>query len=134
MDRLIQDIDMMTITEDSFSGTKAQKLTRPMISKINKEIWKLLEPTYFKSIPLDEISDILKKHNIILLQEDDTEWSGWLLGGVNKTEQVYFDLGWIDSAYDMHGLKAYQKITNSLLALSYYKMQSGKYEVLARLT
>lgn len=127
---LIEDIDLL-LTE---SPTQKQKLTRPMISKINKEIWKLMEPTYFKSIPLDDISAILAKHNLILLQEDDTEWSGWLMGGVNKTEQVYFDLGWLNSAYDVHGLKTYEKITNSSLALSYYKMQSGKYEVLARLT
>jgi len=127
---IIEDIDKILI-EDSFSGTKAQKLDRPTIGKINKEIDKLMQPTYFSQIPLSDICQILNKYNLVILQEDDTEWSGFLCGGVKKTEQVYFDLGWLNTL-DQH--KRYEKVKQSSLALSYFKMPSGKYEVLARLT
>jgi hypothetical protein len=106
-------------------------LNRPTINKINKEIWKLLEPTYFSQIPLSDICQILNKYNLVILQEDDTEWSGFLLGGIKRTEQVDFPLGWLNTK-DQDGM--FQKVKESMLTLSFYKMQSGKWEVIARLT
>lgn len=128
MDKLITDIDTFLL-EGTFE--KSNKLTRAMISKINKEIIKFLEPTYFVQIPLGDICQILNKYNIVLLQEDDTEWEGFLLGGTKKTEQIWFELGWMNT---MDSDRRYQKIKNTGLALSYYKMPSGKWEVIGYLT
>lgn len=108
-------------------------ILKPQIKKkMNNEIQKLLKPIYFVHIPLSDIFDILNKYNVVALQEDDTEWSGFLLGGVSKTEQVYFNLAFMDSKNE-NGMYT-NKIRNSMLALSYYKMGSGKYEVLSYIT
>lgn len=99
--------------------------------KINTQIQKFLKPTYFKSIPLDELFDILEKNGIKPIQEDNTEWSGWLLGGVKKTEQVHFNLAWKDEYERDQGMKRYKAIKNAVLNMSYYKMQSGNFEVIS---
>lgn len=101
-------------------------------SKLNKQIHTLLKPIYFDSIPLSQIFNILIKQGITPLQEDQTAWSGFLLGGRKKTEQVYFNLGWTDTK-DKD--KRMQAIPNSVLSLSYYIMpESGRYEVIAYIT
>ena len=125
-----------TVRSHSFNNVPSthlskQKLTQPIKKKINKVIGQVLKPTYFSSIPLDKVFSATEKFGVIVLQEDQTEWSGLLLGGTDKTEQVYFQLGWKDT---MDSEKRYQVIPNAMLALSYYKMQSGKYEVLAYIT
>ena len=100
-----------------------------MKKKINNEIFKYLKPTYFDKIPLQPLFDILDKHGLIPLQEDQTYWDGFLVGGVSKTERVEFALG-IKSFKDE--FNRYPVITNAELQLTYYKMpQSGKYEIIA---
>jgi hypothetical protein len=113
-----------------------KSMKAPQKKKINKDIHKLLKPTYFKSIPLDDIEKILNKYGVLMLQEDATPWSGFLLGGVKKTEQVYFTLGWmgemiLPDAQGFFSTKQRKVIPNAMLNLSYYKMTSGNYEVLA---
>ena len=109
----------------------SQVLNASIRRKMNVDIQKLLKPTYFHSIPLSDIFDILEKYGIVALQEDDTKWSGFLLGGVSRTEQVNFTLGFMNTKYDLHGLDTYQQVKNAMLVLTYYKMGSGKYEVIA---
>ena len=99
--------------------------------KMNAGITRILKPTYFKSIPLDEIFKVLEKNGIVVIQEDQTEWSGLLVGGVRRTEMVNFNLGWKDDYKTEHGSKRYMAIPNAVLVMTYYKMQSGKYEVIA---
>jgi hypothetical protein len=115
---------------DNFlNEAKQRRLTQPVIKRINKEIHKFVKDTYYKSIPLGDIFDACRKFGVVVLQEDQTQWSGFLLGGTKKTEQVHFDLGWLDSR-DADG--RYEVIPNAMLNLSYYKMpQSGNFEVLA---
>ena len=96
--------------------------------KINTQISKFLKPTYFDKIPLQPLFDILEDFNLVPLQEDYTYWDGFLLGGVKKTERVEFRLGVKDLVDDK---KRYPVITNAELLLSYYKMESGKYEIIA---
>ncbi len=108
-----------------------RKLTQPVIKKINKEIHKYVKDTYYQQIPLDDIFNAMKKHGIVALQEDMTEWDGFLMGGVKKTEQIYIDLGFLDSKDDSGHVPQYEVVPNARLNLSYFKMQSGKYEVLA---
>jgi hypothetical protein len=124
---------------DYITEAKQRKLTQPVIKKINKEIHKYVKDTYYQAIPLQDIFDAMKKFGIVALQEDQTEWDGMLLGGVKKTEQVYFDLGWLDSwggegaggGVRPGSVPQYEVVPNARLNLSYYKMPSGKYEVLA---
>jgi hypothetical protein len=113
------------VPRDYISPTKANASIR---SRINKDLHKLLKPTYFKLIPLDKIFNVLDKHGIVVLQEDQTEWSGFLTGGIKSTVQVHFLLGWKDS---MDEDKRYQVIPNMALNLSYFKMPSGKFEVIS---
>lgn len=100
-------------------------------SKLNRKISKILKPTYFDKIPLEDIFDVLEEHGLVPLQEDNTYWSGILAGGVKKTEQMTINLGWKDTEQN----KQYQPVSNAMLSLSYYKMpKSGKYEVIAYVT
>jgi hypothetical protein len=109
-----------------------RKLSSSERNKANKEIQKVLKKTYFSSIPLNEIEKALNKFGLTMIAEDYKGWSGFLTGGVDKTEQVYFDLGWMDEK----GLidNTFKVVPNAMLAMTYYKMPSGKYEVIAYIT
>ncbi len=113
-------------------------LSSSVKSKLNRAIHDLVTNTYFREIPLDEIIDILEREGILLLQEDFTPWAGFLLG---HDEQVYFTLGDKNQIKDNYGkdnqgrdLLAYEPYTNAMLAMSYYKMSSGKFEIVAYIT
>lgn len=113
-------------------------------SKINRDLQKILKQTYFESIPLDQMFKVLDKHGIVPLQEDNTKWSGILTGGVKKTEMVNINLGWKKIPEKDIKKRGYEgeKITypnpkgqyfavpNAVLVMTYYKMASGKYEVI----
>jgi len=107
---------------------KKHTINQGVKKKINTQIQKFLKPTYFDKIPLQPLFGILEKFNIVPLQEDNTYWDGFLLGGVKKTERVEFALGVKDLKDDKN---RYPVITNAELLLSYYKMESGKYEIIA---
>jgi len=128
---IIDDINKLLYEEEEITTLASNKLVASTKKHINNEIWKLLKPTFFSQIPLHDIVQILNKYGFVILQEDDTAWSGFLMGGVKKTEYVHFDLGFLNTL-DQH--KRYKKVTNSMLELSYYKMGNGKYEITARLT
>lgn len=142
-DFLVEDVSVRSLTAHMPQDFMSKKFLKgPVRSKMNKEIQILLKPTYFDSIPLKDIFKILEKHGTVPLQEDATYWSGFLTGGVKKTEQVYFNLGWKD--FKDTGLEAgegrvkypnqhgqYMVIPKAVLSLSYFKMPSGRYEVIA---
>jgi hypothetical protein len=98
--------------------------------KINKDLQKILKQTYFKSIPLDRMFKVLEKHGIVAIQEDNTYWSGFLMGGVKNTEMVNFNLGYKNEYKEEHGIKRYMAVSNAVLTMTYYKMPSGKFEVI----
>ena len=50
------------------------------IAKIRRDFDKLTSKNYFDQIPLDEIQDLLESQKLSLLQEDNTKWSGLLVG------------------------------------------------------
>ena len=107
---------------------KAQAIPANIKRKINKDISMVIKPTYFDKIPLDEIFDVLKKYDIVVLQEDGRPWEGFLTGGINKTEQVHFDLGW---TWKKDNRGYHPVIPNANLQLSYYKMESGRFEIIS---
>ena len=100
------------------------RLNAPIRKKINRELTAL--PNYHEGIPLEIIEEILKKYNLLLLQEDYTPWSGFITG---REGQADFTLGYFDTAYEQNGLTAYTPIENAALIMTWYKMQSGKYEI-----
>ena len=111
----------MSLINKYLGEAKKRNLTQPIKKKMNKEIHKFVKDTYYRSIPLGNIMDAVRRFGVVVLQEDQTEWSGFLLGGVKKTEQVYFDLGWLDTK-DADG--RYQVIPNALLAYLTTRCQS----------
>lgn len=101
-------------------------LTAKEKKQINNAVHEAVKKTYFDVIPLNDIFDACKKFDAVPLQEDDREWSGFLTGGIDKTEQIYFDLG--------RGLindDQYNVIRNACLVLSYFQVASGRLEILA---
>ena len=116
--------------------TKAQALLEEMKNlkklppNVRKKINAELHPmgtTYHAEIPLGDIQKILEKYGLIMLQEDRTKWSGFLLG---RNSQGFFDLGYKETADED---ARYTRIDNTTLNLSWYKMPSGKYEIIAYL-
>jgi len=110
-------------------------LSQSVRKRINNEIHDLTTNTYFREIPLGDISEILEKYDVLLLQEDFMPWSGFLMG---TDEQVNFTLGDKNQIKDNYGkdsrgedMLAYEPFTNAMLAMSWYKMGSGKYEIVA---
>jgi len=109
------------IAEASNNPTRLDATIR---KKINRELSAL--PNYHIGIPLDIIENILKKYNLLLLMEDNTPWDGFITGAEGHAD---FTLGYFDTAYKQNELTAYTPIENAALIMTWYKMQSGKYEI-----
>ena len=108
---------------------KRVTLNASVKKKINKDIRNLTTPKnktrYFDAIPLQDIFNILSKYGVVVLQEDNTPWDGFLTG---KSATVDFTIAPTDSEYG-DTLKTYTPYTNASLRLQWYKMQSGRYEI-----
>jgi hypothetical protein len=104
---------------------KPIKLTNSVRSKINKEIGDLVNGQYFDKIPLDSLFKILEKYGVKVTQEDGTAWEGFITGNEGHTN---FDLADLDTVNDdgVYGVPV-----ESWLVFSWYRMQSGRYEVMA---
>jgi hypothetical protein len=97
-------------------------------SRINNEIHAL--GNYFLQIPTEQIWTILKKYNVVVLQEDGTKWSG-MIGpqgecGSDKARNagsMRFDLAVkIGDSY---------ALSNNSLIMTICTMPSNKLEVIA---
>ena len=84
-------------------------------SQITHDLSELTYNTYFKSIPLSEIFEIIKKSCGLPVDESGQEWSGFLCGESGRC------------IIDITGIKT------SGLNLSWYRMPSGNYEITAYL-
>ena len=103
--------------------TSITQKERHGVNKILYELGKL----YHDGIPLGTIAAALRKYGLVIIQEDNTEWSGFLLGDSAQTD---FTIARLSSEFN----KQYEPIKNTRLAMSWYKMQSGRYEIVAYLT
>ena len=103
-------------------------MSRKDIKKINSELRKFND--YFDEIPLNEISEVLNSFGIKLLQEDGTEFSGILCGNNSYTT---IEIG-KDIIEELDNLIIYEIIKNTFLYISWYKMSSGRYEIVTYLT
>lgn len=123
------------------AGLKINTLKMPLRKKINKDLRKFntgtkyretsktLTAPYFDGIPLNGIEEVLEKHGIVMIQEDFTKWSGMPTGRDSGTD---FDLAFSHSK-DKDSYKN-GVIHNAVLAMSWHKMTSGRYEIVVYLT
>ena len=105
---------------------KYNKLNSSLRKRINEKLTSRNFGTYFKSIPVTDICDILDVFGIVLLQEDGTEFSGFFTGNHGSAT---LEIGYRESEYEKDGIKFYEIIDNSYLILDWYKMDNGKYEI-----
>ena len=87
-------------------------------NKINREIGKVVKPIYFDEIPLGQMFDIIKDHGYQVVDEAGEPWSGFLCG----REGTFWA--------DIMSLTT-QKLSKYRLILQWYKMPSGRYEVIS---
>jgi hypothetical protein len=92
--------------------------------KINVRIHKALKPTYFDTIQLATCINILEEFGYTIIQEDYTRWDGFICGA---SGQAYFTI----AKNDLNQLVLDRVVRNAQLALSWHKMESGRYEVIA---
>jgi hypothetical protein len=115
---------------ESLSDIKVDLTDKPVkilgnIKKIINRNFGVFCKQYFKTIPLDEIFGILRARQIEPIQEDGTVWSGFLTGSKGRAT---IDLAIYDP--DSETLKP---VIGSALILTWYKMGSGNWEVIAYL-
>jgi len=99
---------------------------------VSKAVQKVLKETYFKQIPLDALGDALVDSGMIMLQEDNTEWAGWLCG---EKGRAFFRIAPISSGIVDENIQEefYTPYENAGLLITWYKCESrydSKYEVI----
>lgn len=90
---------------------------------INTGIYRL--GSYFDSIPLDKLTDILDKNGVVLLQEDGTPYEGFFCGADGEAR---LELGLKESGTELNGFMKYEPVSNALLILNWFK-QVTRYDV-----
>lgn len=94
-------------------------------AKIAAAVQTVLHPTYFPAVPLADLKQALAKEGVSLLQEDGTEWEGFLTGAQGR---CVIDLGEVLGPIDNPRPLPFS------LALQWFKMPSGRFEVNGYLT
>jgi hypothetical protein len=92
-------------------------------NKINKTLG-VLSSFHWDDIPLDKIFETLHNEGYYPLQEDHTQWSGFLCG---REGRMFLTIG--TGIPDHRGIYL-ETMKNTCLAVSWYKLQSGRYEVI----
>ena len=95
------------------------KINRASHNRINAKLTRIGK-SYHEHVPLGIMFGYLNEEGIIATQEDGTQWSGILSG---KEGRATIDLAGPEGP-----------IVNSMLVLSWYRMDSGRYEVVAGLS
>ncbi len=86
--------------------------------------------TYHAEVPLTELFKALHDYGVVVLDEDNTEWSGFVMG---ENSSTIFRLAEKYSAYQhTSGVTMYQPLRTTL-ALQWYKI-STKFEINAYLS
>lgn len=98
-----------------------KRILRKTRLALGKKLYPLTN-VFYDFIPLDKVSEILAEAGVVLLQEDNTEWSGFLCG---RDSRAVFTLGDI-ATKDDRGM--YQPIKDCLY-FSWYKHETGRYEI-----
>lgn len=110
-----------------FESVTKKALLLPAIlrKKVNNDLSSSKFGTYFNSIPLKKIQDILKKHGLLMVQSDGTEWEGFISAGRGYHSEM------IDIAFDKQNDDGtYNIINNSVLVLGWEKLDiNNKIEI-----
>lgn len=106
------------VSEGTEGSVKMPTSTRKFL---NKRLQENFSKKYHPSIPLKEIFELLRGAGVIVVQEDGTEWSGFLTGDKGKAN---FELQLVD---EVSGEK--KPIKDCMLVMSWYKMPSGSWEI-----
>ncbi|MFA5999369.1 MAG: hypothetical protein WC783_00110 [Candidatus Paceibacterota bacterium] len=93
-----------------------------LITSVRKKINRDLSSVngIFDYIPLSSISEVLKKYNIHVVQEDGTPWSGFISAPIDTQVNMRFDLAMLTG----------EPLDNTSLQLYVYKFATTKrYEI-----
>jgi len=99
--------------------------------KTNKLLHEHVSSKLHDSIPFSAIEKILAMQGLVILQEDNTRFEGFLTG---SSAQTHFEVGRTSSMRIYRGGTCYIPLSNSLLSMSWYRYNTGRYEVLVYLT
>ena len=83
--------------------------------------------TIRSEIPLAEIDSILRAEGYLLCCEDGTEWEGFLCG---REGRAMIDFGNIESENE----GSFELVDNSALVLTWFKFDTGRYDVVCYLS
>lgn len=107
------------------SKLEGETLDRLVKDRLNRDLDKLTRNIFFRDIPMEEIIDVLSKEDLVLLQEDNTIWSGFFTGEEGR-ENISLGFEWTEDR------GRYTEIENARLILSWYKRrETGNYEIVA---
>lgn len=111
-----------TFKQGSFQMTKIKPLVR---KKLNRALYLFTIARYYDGVSISAMNEILEKESYTLIQEDGTPWEGFLCGEMGSAR---IEIAFIDE------FERLDPVTNSLLALQWFKMESGRYEINAYLS
>lgn len=104
---------------------RTPQLKAPERRKISKALYPLTKE-FHNAIPLKSICDVLEKFDLKLLQEDGTEWAGLLCG---RDANATFDIGRIERIDERWTCPVRWDVIKDKLYLSWYKHETGRYEI-----
>lgn len=79
-------------------------------------------------VPLEEIDQILQQHGYLMIQEDGTPWSGFIMAPTEKYTRVTIEIAPIgEDTGDPNQMR--QPVGNAMLVLGIYKHPTGRLEV-----
>lgn len=106
------------------SASKLPRLLSRIRQHVNAQLSQLVGHIR-DDIPLSDIAEILRGNGLVLLQEDNTEWSGVLMG---RDGQALIPLA-TTNKIDPDG--RYLEELDHVLSLSWHKYDTGRYDVTA---
>lgn len=94
---------------------------------VNRELDSQVSSRLHEQVPLSLIFDVLERRGLVALQEDGTPWSGMLLGADGRVQ--------LPLAERRDGEEHRPKpFTNATLLITWYRFETGRYEVSAFVT
>ena len=90
-------------------------------NKISRELGENIQP-YHEGIPVEQIDKSLQAHGFFLAQEDGTPFGGFFCGAEGQSLLRFAPLG------------TGTLIENAAIALTWHKMNSGRYEIVCYLS
>ena len=97
-----------------------ESLPKKIKNRINKELTSMSMNTYHFEIPIHEMFTILEKHGVAVLNEDGTKFEGFFIGSEGR---AILNLG-------MKKNKGFT-MSSTNFVLTWYKMPSGKFEIVS---